>query len=398
MDVCFHMKMKANPGGQIDLKTMIGRDLLIQLLWEVIEQQSVVMTAERRIGKTTILKKIQLEPRSGWTPVYQDLEKCHSAAEFAMAVYTVVHQFLSAKGKITRRAKELFSSLGGAEVAGLFKLPEKADAHWKDILIRSIEDLVHESEQLDSRLLFLWDEVPYMLGNISTAEGERTAMEVLDVLRFLRQTHGSLRMVITGSIGLHHVIAALKDKNYANSPLNDTATFEVLPLDTADAQELARQLIAGESLPCPDPDAAAAAMAQAAGDFAFYIHHIARALKLKGKPATTEAIAQIVQAQMVDANDPWELRHYRDRIPTYYGSEQQAVLIVLDELATGRSAASLTELLTVLKNASAFDDRERLLDLLWLMENDHYLKRDLEGCYTFRFPLIRKWWKLHRGL
>jgi len=57
-----------------------------------------------------------------------------------------------------------------------------------------------------------------MLASIRDRQNEKTAMEVLDFLRALRQTHSGLRMVITGSIGLHHVLSSLRDKNYGNSP------------------------------------------------------------------------------------------------------------------------------------------------------------------------------------
>ncbi|MEQ1850752.1 MAG: AAA family ATPase [Chthoniobacteraceae bacterium] len=390
--------MKANPGGQIDTKSVIGRDRLIRLLWETVELQSLVITAERRIGKTTVIKKMRDEPTRGWVPVFQDLERCHSAAEFAMAVYKEIHQFLSGKGKVTRRAKELFEALGGTEVGGLFKLPEKAGAQWKDVLTRAVEDLIHENDAAGTRLLFLWDEVPFMLANIRDREGEQTAMEVLDLLRALRQTHAGLRMVITGSIGLHHVLSSLKDKNYANSPTNDMVAIDVPPLSEPDAVRLAGLLIDGEALPSPDQPAVAAAIAREADCFPFYIHHIVKALKIRGLDATPDNVSRVVASQLVDANDPWELLHYRERIPIYYGDDQKAVSLLLDQLAVQPGTASVNELLAMLKGAGQFDDRDRLLRLLSLMERDHYLKRDEDGRYQFRFPLIRRWWKLHRGL
>jgi hypothetical protein len=390
--------MKANPGGQIDTKAVVGRDGLIQMLWESVKQQSLVITAERRIGKTTVIKKMGNEPATGWVPVFQDLERCHSASEFAMAVYKEIHQFLSEKGKATRRAKEFFAAMGGVEIGGLFKIPEKADSQWKDVLTRSVEDLIHENDASGTKLLFLWDEMPFMLANIRDREGEQTAMEVLDLLRALRQTHGGLRMVITGSIGLHHVLSSLKEKNYSNSPVNDMIAIDVPPLNALDAIKLARLLIEGETLPSPDSGAAAEAIAREADCFPFYIHHIVRALKIRGLDATPENVAQVVASQLVDANDPWELLHYRERIPIYYRDDQKAVGLILDELAGRSGTSSVNELLSMLKGASTFDDRDRLLRLLSLMERDHYLKRDQDGRYHFRFPLIRRWWKLNRGL
>lgn len=390
--------MKSNPGGQIDSKAIVGRASLIEILWEAIEQQSLVITAERRIGKTTVIKKMRQEPREGWVPVYQDLERCHSANDFAMAVYKEIHHFLSQKGKVARRAKEWFVAIGGSEVGGLFKLPEQAGAHWKDVLIRAVEDLIHENDAAGTRLLFLWDEMPFMLANIRDREGEATAMEVLDVLRALRQTHGGLRMVITGSIGLHHVLSSLKEKNYGNSPVNDMAAIDVPPLMENDAIHLATLLVEGEALASPDKVAAAAAIAHEADCFPFYVHHIVRALRIRGLDATPLNVAQVVASQLVDANDPWELLHYRERIPIYYREDQKAVLLILDDLAGGRAIASVSELLAMLKGSSTFDDRERLLRLLSLMERDHYLKRDEDGRYRFRFPLIRRWWTINRGL
>lgn len=389
--------MKANPGGQIDSAAAIGRERLIETLWSTVSQQSLIITAERRIGKTTVIKKMRDEPAPGWAPVFQDLERCHSATEFAMTVYKEIHHFLTGKNKATRRVKELFKAIGGIEIGGVFKLPEKAGTPWKDVLTQSVEDLIHENDASGTKLLFLWDEMPFMLQSIRDREGEQTAMEVLDLLRALRQTHSGLRMAITGSIGLHHVLTSLKDKNYANSPVNDMAQIDVPPLEESDAIKLAKLLIEGEGLSSPDDQAAAAATAKEADYFPFYIHHIVRALKIRGLEATAANVTQVVASQLIDANDPWELLHYRQRIPIYYSSDQSTVLLILDELAAVNEASSINELLAMLKGASTFDDRERLLRLLSFMERDHYLKRDADG-YRFRFPLIRRWWKINRGL
>lgn len=389
--------MKANPGGQIDTKSAIGRGRLIQHLWDTVALQSLVITAERRIGKTTVMKKMEREPIAGWLPVYQDLESCHSATEFAMAVYREVHRFLSGKGKLTRRSKELFGALGGTEIGGVFKLPEKTAASWKDVLTRAIEDLMHENDG-DTRLLFLWDEMPFMLMNIRNGEGEQMAMQVLDHLRWLRQTHSGLRMVITGSIGLHHVITSLKENNYGNSPVNDMAPIDVPPLAETDAVHLASLLIDGEGLKSSDQAAAAEAIAHEADCFPFYVHHIVRGLKVGGLDATPANVAKVVASHLVDPNDPWQLIHYRERISTYYPEDQKTVSLILDHLAVEQGTISVGELLAMLKGASQFDDRERLVRLLSLMERDHYLKRDEDGRYHFRFPLIRRWWKLNRGL
>ena len=50
--------MKANPGGLVAPQDVIGRDKLIAKIWMRLEQQSLILSAERRMGKTTIIKKM----------------------------------------------------------------------------------------------------------------------------------------------------------------------------------------------------------------------------------------------------------------------------------------------------------------------------------------------------
>ena len=396
--------MKANPGGQIDLKEVVGRDEVIALIWDTLAQQSIRINAERRIGKTTIIKKLNAEPRGGWVPIFQDLEQCHTAMEFAEAVYREIEQFLSARKRTARRARGFLQSIGGTEIGGVLTLPSFAgETPWKELLTKAVEDLVEEREKHEEHPLFLWDEVPLMLDSIAKREGDSVAMEVLDTLRALRQEQGGkgLRMVLTGSIGFHHVIHSLKRQGYANSPLNDTYPLEVLPLEPIFAMELAEKLLAGENIPAEQPTAVAESIALEADYFPFYIHHIVKALKQSKPQATPEAVAQIVSRQLTDANDPWELRHYRDRIPDYYGKEEEtAVLGLLDSVAVRSQPVAVKDLLAELKSMGILSerDRERLIDLLRLVGQDHYLSRDAQGHYQFRFPLLQRWWVLSRGL
>jgi len=397
--------MKANPGGQIDLNEVVGRDEVIGQIWDTIEQQSIRMNAERRIGKTTIIKKLRAEPRSGWVPIYQELEKCHTSMEFAVAVYREVDSFLATHKRTARLARDFLKTIGGTEAAGVFKLPLFTnETPWKELLTKAIEDLVEARVKDNERPLLLWDEVPYMLTNISNREGETVAMEVLDTLRALRQDQGDkgLRMILTGSIGFHHVIHSLKNQNYANSPLNDVYTLQIFPLDIEHAIELSTKLIIGEKIASQNPEALSATIAKISDRFPFYIHHIVKALKLSKREATPESIEQIVLDQLLASNDPWELNHYRDRIPIYYGKDNEPLVLgILDSIAVRSEPASINELLAELKNMgllTAQDDRERLLSLLKRIEQDHYLSRTADGRYQFQFSLIQRWWKLSRGL
>ncbi len=235
--------MRANPGGYIPPNEVIGRDALIAQLWQILERQSVVLTAERRMGKTTIVKKMAAESPSGKLTVYHELEHLNTPLEFVQVVYDDVREHLSRSTQATKRVIDFLNQLGGTEVGGIIKFPDRMASEWKTLFTKTIEDLVEHQER---PLIFFWDEMPMMLDNIKQRNGEPGAMDVLNTLRHLRQTHPSLRMVYTGSIGLHHVITALKRTGYSNAPTNDMRKVDVPPLSPADGRDLALRLLTGE--------------------------------------------------------------------------------------------------------------------------------------------------------
>lgn len=390
--------MKSNPGGQIDPKDVVGRKNLIDQIWGILAVQSIYMTAERRIGKSTVMRSMLAAPPVGWHPIYRDFEGVHSAADFAHTVYRDILATLPDASRLMNKTWDLLRSLGGTDVGGVLKLPEGKPLPWKSILEKSFDDLHAATQSTKEHVLFLWDEVPFMIDNIRKREGESVAMEVLDVLRANRQTYSTLRMLVTGSIGLHHVLTTLKQGGYANAPFNDCAAVEIGPLEPLDGQQLAIRLLEGEDVSSSDLAKGSAHLSELADHFPYYIHHLVRRLKFNRHPAEPAKIDQVLQSQLVDVNDPWELLHYRTRIPTYYGSDERLVLNVLDSVATAETSIGINQLFNEVKSTMVFDDKEKLRSLLFLLERDHYLRRTDTGEHRFAFPLIRRWWRLHRGL
>ena len=387
--------MKANPGGNLPPDKVYGRDQLISQLWERLETQSIVINAERRIGKTQILRKMVIEARPGWRPVFRDLERVHSAQEFAELVYDDVQQFLGTGTK----AKNWLGRFLEENENNYIKLKART---WKHLLISAIEDLMRAKSP--EQLVFLWDEVPYMLESIRKADGPEVAAEVLDTIRSLRVEHEKFRVVFTGSIGLHHVLGKLSAAGIPTSAKNDMYHVTVTPLSPKDAERLASDLLEGEQIRCDDLAESAEIIAEAVDYFPFYIHHIVAGIKIEQLPATETNIKEFVARQLVDASDPWQLAHYRTRLSSYYPNNDDAknVAVILDAISAESTAGDSLSVDAIFERAfergATVSDRDELLRLLRLLDADHYLSRGGDGGYRFRFPLIRRWWKLDRGL
>jgi hypothetical protein len=394
--------MKAAPGSQLPIKDIFGRDSFIDNLWRVLENNSVRMEAERRIGKTSILHKMEAEPPAEWEVVLLDVENVHSAAEFAERVCEKVHERLTGWKKQGRRFGAFLESLGGMKL-GQFTLPEKKQQpadYWKKLLIAAIEDLVEQQKAAGKRVVFLFDEMPWMLSAIANGQrdGKQTTMEILDVLRGLRQsttTGQGFRMVLCGSVGMHHILAELELAGYRNKPVNDMMLIEVAPLAAGVATELAARLIAGEQL-AGDSDAAAR-IAEVVGGFPYYIQWVVSRLSTAGCPATRAEIDAAVKWLLTADHDPCALRHFLKRIPSYYPTQPKIVLALLDHAAKVQTPLSQADLINVGKSAATCD-ADQVRDLLHQLAMDHYLIRDTDGRYSFRSALLRRWWLIERGL
>ena len=61
--------MKANAGGTLTGDAILGREEEIAAIWERLSRRSVVLTAERRVGKTSVLRKMSERPADDWVPL-----------------------------------------------------------------------------------------------------------------------------------------------------------------------------------------------------------------------------------------------------------------------------------------------------------------------------------------
>ena len=388
--------MKANPGGHIPSTEVIGRDDLIRTLWRTLERQSIVLNAERRMGKTSVVQKMTDEPRKDTLPIYRDLEEIYTPLEFAQSVFRDVEQYLGRMQRNAVKARKFLMNFSGAEVGGVFKIPDIAPHHWKELLDHTLDDFVNQQENM---VILFWDELPLMLDNFQKHGNERDAMETLDVLRSLRQSHPKLRMVFTGSIGLHNILTVLRKAGHANDATNDMKNIEVTPLSPKSGSELALRILEGEGITADNLAEIATSISTEVDHLPYFIQHVIDQIAQRGTTANLDLIITIVNEALIDDQDCWHLRYYRQRIDSYYEPDSQTyALHLLDILSNAESPLSVDEIFNLLKSQMETEDKEKMRDVLAHLQRDHYLSRNTDGTFFFRFPIIRRWWIIDRGL
>ena len=388
--------MQINPGGRLNTGDVVGRDDEIARYWRVIERQGLILSAERRIGKTHIVLKMRDECRSGYLPFYQDLEAVHSTPELVRSIYGTVRQSLSTLPSLKAHVAK-WSSLLPSKIAGV-DLPT-GDSTWQALLSEAFDDLIGIA---DGRLiLMLWDEFPLMLYNLQRREGADSAIRLLDHLRALRLLPaGRLRFLFTGSIGLHLVLRSLRKAGNTNDPVNDMLSLTVPPMACRDTSDLAAALLAEtRAAPTHIPDLASR-IASEVGGFPYHVHHVVDQIDQLRRPPTLDDVSSAVDSLIYDPHDPANFNYYVNRLSSYYTADERALaLLVLDTMASLSSPRPVPELLNLCRHRNPSLADEQLREILTTLAEDHYIepKKCAGGAvYDFRWRLVKKWWKERR--
>ncbi len=121
--------MKPNPGGILTGDAIVDREQEIHFIWEALRGQSVVLSSERRVGKTSILRKMTENPRDGWTPVLYWVEGKRHPIEFVEGLYDLVIEKGVLKDKF-HKLKKFYRKFGGGDQIGNWKLPQIRENWW----------------------------------------------------------------------------------------------------------------------------------------------------------------------------------------------------------------------------------------------------------------------------
>lgn len=335
------------------------------------------------MGKTSLAKLVEeAAPRNGWTVVRQSVEGYRSLDELTDSLLASFERFENSLQRVART----FINRATLDVHGVGIAPAASRRRFENVVVTAVQETDH-------RLLLILDELPLFARELNRRDpGANEGTAALHLLRRLRETHEGLRMLCLGSVGFHHVV---RD---ASGVLNDTVRVRLAPLSCArdgDAEFLARCLLRGAEL-APDHETAVARhIASEVEGVPYYVHKVVEAAEKRPRAATLDerAVKAIVAGALTEPDDPWDLRHYRDRIDPYYDGQADLACAVLDAIAYAETAVDLKSLMRILaanpEQPTVSPDLVR--DVLERLVDDHYLVRRGD-VRVFAFSLVRRAW------
>ena len=249
--------MECVVGAPVSGDNLFGRERELNHIWKRLESgDHVLMTAPRRVGKTSLMMELKRQPRPGWTVVYVDVEACDDAKTCITEIVDELSRIPKFKKHFqwTKRRESLRNFVKGLDVragSASVKLDSDADRSWVGYANR-VMDRMREMAAENVKLLIIIDELPIAIARIAEgASGPNEATLFLSWYRKLRQNPELQRRVSTlvgGSIGLDGLVYRLD----ASKQINDISSFPLDSWSKTTAAQFLRQLGASEGFAIQD--------------------------------------------------------------------------------------------------------------------------------------------------
>ena len=389
--------MRSSTGRWVSGDDFFGRDRELQVLEaRVRDRNHVLLTGQRRMGKTSIARELgrRLECK-GWVFLFTDIEGATCAEDVVASVAKAVHPVRPISSRIATGMRRWISE-SVEEVSALdFGVKIRAGLNagsWRTIG----EKLLGECATHDKPVLLVLDELPIFLKRmLREPGGERRIDEFLSWLRGALQAVGgkSLSLIVSGSIGLRPLVHRLgiPDRiNYLDS-------VRIGPWDRETSVRCFLCLARSHDLRVEEGVAEAVYDALGIG----IPHHVQSFFArlrdfavMHGRGSVMVGdVGEVYRNQLLGPRGQSDLVHYETRLKDGLEDANYSIAMeILAEAATqGVFAPAARNCLTQLYSEVLDDVPGRISDTLEVLVHDGYLKA---GEYGHRFPsrLLKDWW------
>jgi len=379
----------------------------VELFIEYLDEGAhILLTAQRRIGKTSLMREVSRRISQRYDCVHVDLEASKSAAdaiaELGMATKPFDGIWKKVVGVFANVLSKVKDSVDSVEL-GEVKVQLRSGVNQGNWSIKGGQ-ILEAMGASEKPVVLFFDEVPILLNRILkdddykiSAERKKEAEVFMSWLREMGQKHrGKIRMVFTGSIGFEPVL----HQAGLSATINHLKAFELRPWADATAigclEALANQYGVVfekgvckrmvEKLGCGIPH-----------HVEMYFDNVYEHCKYRGDMVCNYKVAeQVYLEDMLGTRGHVELSHFEERLKMVIGKE--VLPFVLDLLTEAAVTGCLKQeaMEVICKEYRGQFEEEKpaavLRGVLEVLEHDGYLKKTNRG-HVFVSRLLHDWWK-----
>lgn len=357
---------------------------------------NIYLSAPRRVGKSSIMKFLQDNPRNGFQFVLGNFESCKSDDEFFTQLISEITKspdIIKRAKRLSKKVQEVFHRFDSLNIEA-FGLKLEAKAKEGTHLRQTLKDLLEALKSEDLKLVIMIDEFPEVVLNILEHQGQTEAANFLHQHRQLRQEISSDRracFIYTGSVSMHHIVAKVADPK----TINDFDIVTVDPLSKQEAKKMAGLLLSEHRVDISDNqlDALIDRLQWCVPyHIQLLIKEILEVYHEKKYHEPMDWVASAFENLLGRHNKP-QFDHYFNRLPKiYHGGEKDFVMQALQAVA-GDTPPTYSQLANLANTCGCLG---RCAEILEALEVDGYIvENHTAGNYFFRSPILQAWWNRH---
>jgi hypothetical protein len=375
-------KISLKVGSPVEGVDFYGREKELQYAWEyhISEGVSLLLSAPRRVGKTSFSKKmLKIAEENGWKTMYLDLEGISTENEFV--------RFFKERLKSEKRwdktkniGFKIFESIKEVKVVGSgISLNSGA---WRDDTYGKIRQLIEDA----GKILIVMDELAVYLYDLLKQENGIEKVEFfLEWLRNLRQTTKAC-WIFCSSVSIENFASMYQLSKH----LNDLHSYPIGAFSEDEAKDFISRLNVDKNVRFTK-DHIQYILDKLAWHLPFFIKILVDKINflvcVGGKQLSNETIDEAYNLLITENYfNTWD-----ERLQYYEELKDNARKILkLCASPNGRSRDDL--LINLSAKKSEKEKTEVMLSkLLDMLKNDGYLTEH-DGKYIFRSPLLRDFW------
>lgn len=389
--------MRLSTGRWVSGDDFFDRDRELRVLEQrVREGNHVLLTGQRRMGKTSVLQELgrRLET-DGWIFLFADLEGAACAEDAVADIAQAIHPVRPIASRLASTMRRWLT--GNVEEISAYEFRIKVRAgldggSWK----HHGEQLLRDCATQDEPVLLVIDELPIFLTRVlRDPNGERGVDEFLSWLRAALQNNGgdSLTVIVSGSIGLTPLVQRLG----VSDRINYFYPFRLGPWSRDDSIACFERLAANCGMTFEDGVANAVYERLGIG----VPHHVqsffARlrdfAMMHGQDRVTMEDVDNVYFNELLGPSGQSDLIHYETRLKAGLDRESYTIAMeILAEAATeDQFSPEARRALEQLYSPLLSDAQGCVADTIDVLVHDGYLEEH-DGGHRFPSLLMKDWW------
>lgn len=385
--------MKIITGQAARGENFFKRNILINKLWRKIDSDSsIIISAPRRVGKTSLMRYIEDNPRDKYYVVYVITESVYNENKYYKEIVKAILNCDSIKKRdkvinsIKDLAKNIFNSIEEVGVDSV-KFSKNIEFNYYEKFIEIMRSIDLEGH----KLIIMIDEFAQTIENIQQKEGTTSAVQLLQSNRALRQNsdiNNKFQFIYTGSISLEGIARRMDSSKF----INDLDILKVTPLSEEEGKSLINELLKGLDFTMDD-NTINHMLSEIKWLIPFYIQLAMDKIQDIYEEENVSVIynksVDIAIRRMIEENNKFSSWH--ERLKVYKNNDYKFIIEVLNII-------SITESKKITYNeihdlAVKYNLEETYKELLDTLIDDGYINNDEgERLYTFTSPILRMWW------